>query len=107
MGIELLELPVVAQVGGVRLELLLPGQKGDGQNLNVGNHLSLGHIVGLDGQIPAQLPRQYVKGKIHTADLRSLWDRPRAITHKGNKEADHKHRRGQQPRRYSEQPKGR
>lgn len=28
-------------------------------------------------------------------------------THKGNKEADHKHRRGQQPRRYSEQPKGR
>lgn len=31
----------------------------------------------------------------------------RAQTHKGNKEADHKHRRGQQPRRYSEQPKGR
>ena len=31
----------------------------------------------------------------------------RARTHKGNKEADHKHRRGQQPRRYSEQPKGR
>lgn len=30
-----------------------------------------------------------------------------ALTHKGNKEADHKHRRGQQPRRYSEQPKGR
>lgn len=31
----------------------------------------------------------------------------RGLTHKGNKEADHKHRRGQQPRRYSEQPKGR
>lgn len=31
----------------------------------------------------------------------------RGLTRKGNKEADHKHRRGQQPRRYSEQPKGR